>query len=93
MNLQKQYFVLSFLCIFTISVFAQFNTDSIEGVWKNKNESPNNRLEAAYQLIIYEYSKIDLELARETAKEMLALSEISNNGEVYFMMTQVTINI
>jgi len=71
--------IISLLLFFSFSVYAQFNADSVEAIWQNKNESADNRLEAAYQLIIYEYSKIDLELARETAKEMLALSEISNN--------------
>ena len=64
----------------TFSGYAAIDLDSLETVWNDVDRKPENRLKAGQFLILYKYSKSNIEACKTTAFQMLELAEESGNA-------------
>ena len=60
-------------------IYPNFKADSVEAVWRDKSQDPEDRLEAALQLILKKYKNISLDSAINIARQQLDLAISVNN--------------
>ena len=76
----RKCFLLFSVIIITLSAYAAVDLDSLEAVWTDVDRDSEDRLKAGQFLILYKYSKSNIELCKTTAYQMLELAEESSNG-------------